>query len=259
MNAESLSNLLEFATDLAWRAGRITLAHFQTDVVVERKTDTSPVTLADRQAERLLRQRIANQFPDDGIVGEEFGAVREAARRRWIIDPIDGTRAFVRGVPLFGVLIALELDGDALIGVIHLPALQETLCAARDLGCWWNSRRARASTTSDLAHALILTTDFNRADHPAQRPGWERLCARSELCRTWGDCYGYTLVATGRAEAMIDPSLSIWDAAAVAPIITEAGGLISDLDGKPSYSNGSLVATNAPLGHDIRALLRAAP
>ena len=252
---EPLADLLEFATSIAWQAGRRTLAHFQTDVAVEHKADASPVTLADRDAERFLRDRIAGRFPEDGIIGEEFGIVGEGARRRWIIDPIDGTRTFVRGVPFYGVMVALEIDGEAQLGVIHIPALTEIVSAATGLGCWWNSRRAHVSDIADLEKALVLTTDIENIERHGQRDRWDRLRTRVGLTRTWGDCYGYVLVATGRAEAMIDGVLSIWDAAAVAPIIREAGGEVSDLDGVPGYRNGSLVATNGKLGGTIRRLL----
>ncbi|MGH7502537.1 MAG: histidinol-phosphatase [Longimicrobiales bacterium] len=256
MKAETISNLLEFATDIAWHAGRLTLAHFQTGVAVERKSNASPVTLADRDAERYLRERIEERFPHDGIVGEEFGAVREGAARRWIIDPIDGTRTFVHGVPLYGVLVALEAGDDVQLGVIHLPALDETVCAATGNGCWWNSRRARVSTTASLDHALVLATSVENLERSGDREGWDGLRAHVEMCRTWGDCYGYALVATGRAEAMIDGRLALWDAAAVAPIVREAGGIVTDVAGEPSHRNGSLIATNSALGEPIRRLLR---
>ncbi len=144
MNAEPLGLLLEFAVDIAWRAARSTLAHYQTGAAVEWKQDASPVTIADRTAEHLLRERIEQHFPRDGIIGEELGVVRADAPRRWILDPIDGTRTFVRGVPLFGTLVALELDEQPVIGVICLPALDEIVFAATGEGCWWNGRRARA-------------------------------------------------------------------------------------------------------------------
>jgi histidinol phosphatase-like enzyme (inositol monophosphatase family) len=256
MSSEPLPLLLEFAVEIARRAGRISLAHFQTGVAVEHKSDLSPVTVADRQAELLIRQLITEKFPDDGIIGEELGPVGQRARRRWLIDPIDGTRTFVRGVPLFGVMVALEIDADAVLGVIHLPALDETIFAARGEGCWWNGRRARVSETATLEHALVLATDVERLEQRSRRSAWDRLRSRVESCRTWGDCYGYALVATGRAEAMIDPVLSVWDAAPVCPIVEEAGGVVTDLDGRPGYGSGHLIATNAALARQMRELIR---
>lgn len=254
MDEQPLAVLLEFATDLAWKAGRTTLAHFQTGAAVEFKDDASPVTIADREAERLLRDRISKHFPADAILGEEFGASSGRSGRRWIIDPIDGTRSWIRGVPLFGTLVALEIGGRPVIGVIHLPALGETVCAAEGQGCWWNGRRARVSATADLAAALVLTSDAGPMPAGRLRDGWERVAGAAGTCRTWGDCYGYALVATGRAEAMIDPVLSVWDAAAMMPIIREAGGVVTDANGAERHDTGNLVATNALLSEAIRTL-----
>lgn len=249
-------DLLAFATEVAWRAGRLTLAHFQTGVVAESKPDDSPVTAADRGAEQLIRSIIAARYPTDGILGEEEGETRTGADRRWIIDPIDGTRSFVRGVPFFGVMLALEEDGEVVLGVLHFPALEETVAAAREVGCWWNGRRALVSDETHLERALICTTDVENIEKQNFGRGWNRLRSRAGIVRTWGDCYGHALVATGRAEAMLDPIMSPWDAAALVPIIEEAGGVLSDWRGESSWRNGSIVATNAALAHDVRELLR---
>ena len=255
MRESPLAVLLEFAVDLAVRAGRSTLAHFQGGTEVELKSDASPVTLADRQAERLLRDRIAEHFPVDGIVGEEFGATRPDARRRWILDPIDGTRSFIRGVPLYGTLIAVEEAGEPVVGVIHMPVLNETVFAASGEGCWWNGRRARVSAVASLRDALVLTTDVWAMTAQNRGAAWNRICDHVQLTRTWGDCYGYALVATGRAEAMLDAMLSIWDAAPMMPIIHEAGGVVTDLAGRSRHDSGHLVATNAGIADALRTLL----
>lgn len=254
---ESREELLHFAVELAWRAGRVTLAHFQTGVAAETKPDRTPVTVADRDAERLARELIEARYPADGIVGEEFGATRAGARRRWIIDPIDGTKSFVRGVPLYGVLIAVEEEGRATVGVAHFPGLGETVYAARGLGCWWDGKRARVSSVDRLEDAVVVGSDFESFEDVGPEPGaaWERLRGRTAFNRTWGDCYGYALVATGRAEAMLDPVLSVWDAAAVRPIVEEAGGVVTDWTGTATHTGGSLVATNAALADEIRAVL----
>ena len=252
-----LDSLLEFAVDLAWRAGRLTLAHFQTGVAVERKADGTPVTVADREAERLIRERIEARFPAHGIIGEEFGTVRGDAARRWILDPIDGTRSFLRGVPLYGVMIALEERGEAVLGVLHFPALDgESVYAARGHGCWWDGRRARVSDVSDLSSALLLTTDAERLSREDRGEAWDRLRSRAQFTRTWGDCYGHALVATGRAEAMLDPVLAPWDAAALAPIVDEAGGRFRDWSGNPTYTAGNGISTNAVLAEEVQALVR---
>lgn len=254
-HTDSLSDTLDFAVDLAWRAGRITLAHFRNGVATERKADDTPVTVADRDAERLLRERIEARYPDDAILGEEFGELRAGAPRRWILDPIDGTRSFVRGVPLYGVMIALESEGDVVLGVLHFPALEETVYAARDLGCHVNGRPTHVSDVNRMDRALVLTTDAERL--PAQELGaaWDRLRQRAAFVRTWGDCYGHALVATGRAEAMIDPVSAPWDVAALKPIVEEAGGVFTDWSGQPTHLGGSGISTNAALADEVRALL----
>jgi histidinol-phosphatase len=256
---EQLRDTLDFAVEVAWRAGRAALAHYQTGIAAELKADASPVTAADRAAEQVARSLITMRYPDDGILGEESGETGAGAGRRWVLDPIDGTRTFMRGVPLFGVLVGLEIDDDAALGVMHFPALDETVYAARGAGCWWNGRRALVSEQTRLEDALVLTTDLQNVARHARSEGWERLSRRAGLCRTWGDCYGYALVATGRAEAMLDPVVSIWDTAALAPIVEEAGGVFTDWDGAPGHRGGSAVATNAALANQVRDALRGGP
>jgi histidinol phosphatase-like enzyme (inositol monophosphatase family) len=242
------------------------LRYFQAGTAAERKPDATPVTVADREAEALLRTRIERFHPGDGILGEEFGAVRESAPRRWILDPIDGTASFVRGVPLYGVLLGLAIDGEPIAGVIHLPALGEMIEAARGLGCRWNGRPARVSAVDRLEEAAILLTDSARppaapaatpgspADSPA---GWPALSRRAAVVRTWGDCYGHALVATGRAEAMIDPKVAPWDVAAIAPVVEEAGGVFTDLAGTRTIYGSSGLSTNAALAREVRSALGA--
>src|SRR5919109_5544971 len=154
----SLRTMLDFAVDAAWQAGKITLEYFQTGTAVERKADASPVTLADRRAEESLRERIQRTFPDHGILGEEFGEVPGRSPYRWVLDPLDGTRSFIQGVPLYGVMMGLEYDGRALLGVVHFPALNETVYAAKGEGCYWNGRRAHVSAISRLEEALVTAT-----------------------------------------------------------------------------------------------------
>lgn len=255
MTPPSLQAELDLAVEVAWRAGRAALAHYQTGIAAEAKADQSPVTAADRAAETLARQLIEHRYPGDSILGEEEGESRPGAARRWIVDPIDGTRTFLRGVPLFGVLVALEQEGTSVVGVIHFPALDETVYAARGAGCWWNGRRAAVSATDRMRDALVLTTDVQNIEATGRAAGWDRVRERAGLTRTWGDCYGYALVATGRAEAMADPIVSLWDTAALAPVIEEAGGVFTSWSGDPGHAHGSAVATNAALADEIRSLL----
>ena len=259
-----MRELLEFAVEIARLAGQSTLPHFHAGVRAEEKADRSPVTIADRESERLLRTHIERRYPGDGIVGEEYGTAREEAPRRWILDPIDGTRSFVRGVPLYGVLVALEIGDDAMVGVIRFPALDETVCAARGLGCSWNGRRVRVSEIAELSQAAILSTESAQPGRVSSEPptfpaGWETLIAQAGTVRTWGDCYGHALVATGRAEAMVDPRMAVWDCAALRPVIEEAGGVFTDLRGNPTHRGGSALSTNAALAGQIRRLLGAEP
>jgi histidinol-phosphatase len=252
---ESYRDLLDFAVEVAWRAGRVTLAHYQTGVAADTKADESPVTIADREAERVARELIEARFPHDGLLGEEQGETRAGADRRWIIDPIDGTRSFIRGVPLFGVLLALEVENEAVLGVMHFPALDESVYAARGHGCWWNGRRALVSDTTALGDAFVATTDVENIHATGRGHAFDMLRARVAGWRTWGDCYGYALVATGRVDAMLDPIMSVWDAAALAPIIDEAGGVFTDWNGEPGHRGDSAVATNAALAREVRTIL----
>src|SRR6267142_2209415 len=162
---EPLKQLLDFAVDIAREAGKITWRHHQGPFVAERKADNSFVTIADREAEAYLRTRIEEAFPEDSILGEEEGEQSGSSNRRWILDPIDGTYSFVHGVPLYGVLIGLEIDGEPALGVVNLPALGEHVSAAHGLGCFWNGEPARVSTTSTLDQALLLSTDFGVCGH----------------------------------------------------------------------------------------------
>lgn len=252
-----LSLLLEAAQELARRAGGVALRHFRSKVAIESKSDGSPVTIADRSAEETAREWIARRFPEDGVLGEEFGAHLPAAKRRWIIDPIDGTKTFVRGVPLWGTLVAVCEGESVLAGAAFFPAVDEMLGAAPGLGCWWNGSRARVSAVSEMDAATVLTTDerFTRAVDRRER--WRSLADAAALSRSWGDCYGYLLVATGRAEVMADAVVAPWDAAALFPAITEAGGVCTDWRGEATAFGGSLIATNAALATRAREILGA--
>jgi histidinol phosphatase-like enzyme (inositol monophosphatase family) len=252
-----LSLLLEAAQELARRAGGVALRHFRSKVVIEAKSDGSPVTIADRSAEETAREWISRRFPEDGVLGEEFGAHLPAAKRRWIIDPIDGTKTFVRGVPLWGTLVAVCEGESVLAGAAFFPAVDEMLGAAPGLGCWWNGSRARVSAVSEMDAATVLTTDERFTRAVDRREGWRKLADVAAISRSWGDCYGYLLVATGRAEVMADAVVAPWDAAALLPAITEAGGVCTDWSGEPTAFGGSLIATNAALAARARELLGA--
>lgn len=255
--AENSQTLLEAVAEVAAHAAAVAFSYFGRGLDVETKRDGSPVTAADRAAEQAARDWIAARFPEDGIAGEEFAVVRPNAARAWIIDPIDGTKAFVRGVPLWGTLIAVCEGKTVLAGAAHFPALGETLVAAVDRGCWWNGSRCHVSSVSSISDSLVLTTDPVFSAAPDRRDGWTRLSDAAGLSRTWADCYGYLLVATGRAEVMVDPVLMDWDAAALYPAIIEAGGTFTNWAGESTPFTGSAVATNRAVGDEVRTLLGA--
>ncbi|MEW6199383.1 MAG: inositol monophosphatase family protein [Planctomycetota bacterium] len=252
MNERELQRILDFAVDAAHQAGTFTLGHFQSGIGHELKADNTPVTLADRGAERLLRERIAAAYPDHGIVGEEFGEQRGRSPARWILDPIDGTVSFLSGVPLYSVLIGFEWNGEMLAGVLHLPALKETVYAARGLGCRWNGRPARVSDVTELSQARLVLTSVKLMYKHGRGAEYERLRDACGLDRGWSDAYGYALLATGRAELLVDPIMSLWDTAALVPIVTEAGGTVTDWTGRPTHTAPEILATN---GHLLPAAL----
>jgi len=243
------------AAELARITGIVALKHYRSRLTVETKADGSPVTIADRAAEEAARAWVRANFPEDGILGEELGEERPGARRRWVIDPIDGTKSFVRGAPLWGSLVALCEGERVLAGAAYFPAVEELVAAAPGAGCWWNGSRCHVSTVDTLANATVLTTDERFRERPERRAGWSELSHSASISRTWGDCFGYLLVATGRAEAMCDPILSPWDAAALQPIIEEAGGVFTDWSGVPTAFGGSAIATNHALAGAVRAVL----
>lgn len=249
--------LLEFALEAIWQAGRLTLGHFQTAVPTERKADNTPVTLADKQAEQFLRERIARYWPDHGLIGEEYGRSAGDSPYTWVIDPIDGTKSFVAGVPLYSNLLALLDSEQALLGVANFPALDEMIYARRGAGCFWNGRRVHVSKTDDLRKAVILTSELNYFAAAGRAAAWERLCAASYAQRTWGDAYGYFLVATGRAEVMVDPAMYLWDCGPFQVIMEEAGGTFTDWSGTPTIHANESVATNGVLLDQVLALIDA--
>ena len=261
--SREIDDRLQHARQIAHEAGRLTLRYFQTaDLAVEQKNDFSPVTVADREAEQLLRQRIAERFAGDAILGEEFPEQPGSTGYRWILDPIDGTRSFVRGVPLYGTMVAVEFSGEAVVGVVFIPALDETVHAAKGQGAWHQRgtakpQPARVSTTAPLSAGLLTSSD-TRWPTATRQQAYARLQGASGTSRTWGDCYGYVLVATGRAEVMVDPIMNVWDAAAVSPIVVEAGGTFTDWQGNPTILAGEAIATNGRVLDEVLAITRGA-
>lgn len=260
--SQALAARLEVARTAAREAGHLTLQYFRSNrFVVERKDDDSPVTIADREAEALLRHRILAAFPDDAIVGEELGQHEGKSGFRWIVDPIDGTKSFVSGVPLYGTLVGVDFQQRSILGVIYIPALDECVYASEGCGAWYThgtqaAQAARVSSCDSLSNGLFCTT---QVDLYEQREAWQvfhELQRRAYITRTWGDCYGYLLVATGRAEVMIDPMMSVWDAAALQPILEEAGGTFTDWQGNRTIYHGEGIATNRLVLEEILSVTR---
>ncbi len=242
--------VVDFAVDAAQRASRITLQWYQQrSLSVSAKTDGSPVTEADYAAERLLRSEISAVYPDDTIWGEEEGVWAGRTGRTWVIDPIDGTRAFVQGVPLYATLLAMVDDRGPAVGVIALPALDECVWAGRGRGAYWNGVPCRVSDRAGLEGSYVCTSGLTYWPEPVL----ERVRAAGARVRTWGDAYGYALVATGRAEAMVDPECFDWDVAPMSVIMAEAGGRFSDVAGNDEWRSGSAVGTNGLLHEDLLA------
>lgn len=269
---DELESRLEWARDIARQAGDVTLRYFQSpDLAVDRKGDLSPVTIADRQAEELLRRLIGERFPDDGIVGEEFGTTQGISGYTWVLDPIDGTKSFIHGVPLYTTLVAVmstpgrdPSQGVPEIGVIHAPALDEQVYARRGGPTWYvcrggNPTRASVGGTARLDEALLLTSEVATFEKDRQPPALQQfleLQQKSRLVRTWGDAYGYMMVALGRGDVMIDAAMSLWDAAAIQPIIEGAGGAFSDWQGVATVHSGEAIAANRELLPQVLAVTR---
>lgn len=242
------SEYLAFATRIAREAGKVTLAHYRTGREAAEKADGTPVTIADRNAEQLLRSRITETYPDHAILGEEFGETGgDGATHRWVLDPIDGTVSFVHGVPFYGVLVALEIDGVSRVGVAHFPAAGDTFAAADGLGCRRNGELVRVSDVETLAEATLGYTDARSfAEHDCSVL-FTHLQAATRVQRGWGDAYGHCLVAAGQIDLMVEPQVAPWDRAALLPILREAGGYHGAWDGLPHPEGGSALSTNAAL------------
>jgi histidinol phosphatase-like enzyme (inositol monophosphatase family) len=259
--AAAIDARLQLAIRIARAAGEFTLRYFGTnELAVERKADASPVTVADRGAELLIREEISAAFPDDAILGEEFPEKPGASGFRWILDPIDGTKSFISGVPLYGTLIGVERGEESVIGVIEMPVLDERAWAARGSGAWYARGAnapvpARVSYKATLGEGLFVVSQVDSFAKHGRGEAFLKLQAAAGITRTWGDCYGYLLVATGRAEAMVDPIMSTWDAGAMLPILVEAGGTFTDWTGKPTIHSSEGIATNGRVFDEVMRLI----
>ena len=250
----NLTELTPFLKLLADNSSEIIRIYFRSPISVENKKDLSPVTIADKRTEELMRELIMKEFPDHGIIGEEFGNVNENAEYVWVLDPIDGTKSFISGALSFGTLIALLKNGKPIIGVINHPVLNEFLVGDNNV-TKLNDQIVKVKKNNNLSYALLLTTDhFNIGKYQDQKK-FDKLAQAVRLYRNWGDCYGYYLLATGFADIMIDPVMSIWDSMALIPIINGAGGVITDYQGKDAVKGSSIVATVPELHTEVINIL----
>jgi myo-inositol-1(or 4)-monophosphatase len=254
MDAAERSEFVPFIEELAAVSSAVVRRHYLGGVAVETKADSTPVTVADRRAEEVMRALIAQRYPDHGIVGEEFGDTRLDARYRWILDPIDGTKAFVANCYLFGTLIALTRDGRPILGAIANPLVGHVLVGTGS-ECFLGGRRVRVRDCSRIEEATLLTTDHWNVARHRNGTAFEALARRARLYRTWGDCHGYFLVATGGADIMADPVLSLWDIMALIPVVEGAGGRITDWNGEDPVGADSIIASAGPLHDEVVRLL----
>ncbi len=249
---------LEVAIAAARAAGEIALRYFRTGLAVELKSDRSPVTRADRECEQRIIEVLRSAFPDYGIVGEELGE-RVGAGARWIVDPIDGTKNFIRGIPYFATLIGLEEEGEITGGVVYAPAVDDLLYAHKGDGAFDRAGRLRVSRVGTLRDAMVVFGGLDVFRKTGHWAAFERLVQASGRQRGFGDYFGHTFVARGQAEAMVELDLKPWDLAAIKIIVEEAGGRFSDLNGKATIYGGSAIASNALIHDEILDLFRAAP
>lgn len=240
-----LNELKKFSHTLTIESGKVIKKYFRTGVNVETKSDESPVTIADKQTEEVMRALIEKEFPEHGILGEEFGVVNEGAEYQWILDPIDGTKSFITGAVTFGTLIALTKNGQPILGVINQPILEEFLIGDNN-ETKLNDSVVQVRECNNLKDATLLASDHLMFGVYQNQDAFERLIRKVKMYRMWGDCYGYYLLATGYADIMLDPIMSVWDSMALIPVVRGAGGVITDYKGGDPVKGSSTVA--APKG-----------
>lgn len=250
----NLEDILPFIQLLSTESGGIIKRYFRTTLNIETKLDSSPVTLADKLAEEKIRELIQKEFPDHGIIGEEFGEYNADAEFVWVLDPIDGTKSFISGALSFGTLIGLLKNGKPIIGVINHPILNELLIGDNKV-CKLDGRKVNVRSCSGLSTATLLTTDYLNIGKYQNQKKFDKLVKEVNLYRNWGDCYGYYLLATGFADVMIDPIMSVWDSMALIPIITGAGGVITDYNGNDPIKGNSIIAANSLIHKQVIKIL----
>ncbi len=243
----NLNNEIKLAKYILAATRKEILTHFQSDFKIEYKKDQSPVTIADQKSEEIVRTLLAKETPDYNVVGEEFGGEVGTTSREWVIDPIDGTKSFIHGVPLFGTLLALIENGKPLLGFMDFPALNIQVWAASGQGAFLNDQPCSVSKTSSIEEATLLDGNIVRMEKEGYLAPWKSLISRAKIYRGWGDCYGYYLVATGKAEVMVDPIVNVWDVAPIGIILKEAGGLFTSISGEETILGGTGIGSNGIL------------
>lgn len=240
-------------------AGKLTWDYFQQRVDHELKADATPVTVADREAEELLRSTFVRQFPGDGFLGEEYGEEAGSTGFRWIIDPIDATKNFVRGIPFYANLVGLEYDGRCVAGVANLPGFQQLYHASKGHGAFCNDRRLQVSSVDKLADAQVIYSSIDWFDRTNTTPFFLEVARQAARTRGFGDFYGFLLIAQGSAELMLEPEISPWDIAALKPIVEEAGGVFTDWHGKDTIYGTGCIAGTPTLHRQILEMLATKP
>ncbi|RKY91596.1 MAG: histidinol-phosphatase [Ignavibacteriae bacterium] len=248
------SEFREFINHLANISGKIIRNYFRADINIDSKADNSPVTIADRKAEEVMREEIMRNFPEHGIIGEEFGNYNDSAEFIWTLDPIDGTKSFICGALSFGTLIALLKNGKPVLGAINQPVLNELLIGDNNTA-EINGIKTKLRECNNLSKSVLLTTDHLNIGNYQNLNKFEELIKKVKLYRNWGDCYGYYLVATGFADIMIDPIMSVWDSFPLIPIIKGAGGIITDYQGDDPVGGSSIIAASAGIHNEVINIL----
>ena len=249
-----MREFVDFSKELSRASGDVIMRYFRSDFTVETKADESPVTIADQQAEEIMREMIMKEFPEHGIIGEEFGNHKESAEYQWVLDPIDGTKSFVSGTFLFGTLIGLMKDGQPIVGTIHHPVTDHLLIGAGE-ETRLNDELVRVRGTRHLRDAVMCYTDFIHVGQYQNGIAFQQLMGRTNYNRTWGDCHGYFLLATGYVDIMLDPIMHLWDIVALVPVIEGAGGKITSWNGGPPLSGNGIIASNGILHSQVLRVL----
>ena len=250
-----IKELLQAAIEIAKIGGNHTLKYFKKDFEIVSKKDDSPVTIADRETEQIIREEIQKRFPGHGIIGEEYGRTNENSAIQWVLDPIDGTKSFIHGIPFYTTLVGIMINNEPVIGIINAPALDELCAAAIGYGATFNGEPCKVRNTEKLSDSTFLVTEIDHFRSMGLGTMFQELLNGTKIHRTWGDAYGHMMVATGRADLMFDPELHIWDAAALLPILKESGGIFSDMDGTETIHSGNGFSTNKQLFPQVKAIL----